>query len=62
MGIKLSSYLPISPDLNPIEHKWAQAKSLRRKHNYDIFKHHISQLFYPDLVMGVLKNAKSQQI
>jgi transposase len=25
-------YLPsYSPDLNPIEHKWAQAKSLRRK-------------------------------
>ena len=22
---------PYSPDLNPIEHKWAQAKSLRRK-------------------------------
>jgi transposase len=25
-------YLPVySPDLNPIEHKWAQAKSIRRK-------------------------------
>ena len=24
---------PYSPDLNPIEHKWAQAKSLRRKKN-----------------------------
>lgn len=25
-------YLPAySPDLNPIEHKWAQAKKLRRK-------------------------------
>ena len=25
-------YLPVySPDLNPIEHKWAQAKALRRK-------------------------------
>jgi transposase len=22
---------PYSPDLNPIEHKWAQAKALRRK-------------------------------
>ena len=22
---------PYSPDLNPIEHKWAQAKSIRRK-------------------------------
>ena len=30
-------YLPTySPDLNPIEHKWAQAKSLRRTHNCDI--------------------------
>jgi transposase len=24
---------PYSPDLNPIEHKWAQAKLLRRKYN-----------------------------
>ena len=24
---------PYSPDLNPIEHKWAQAKAIRRKHN-----------------------------
>lgn len=30
-------YLPAySPDLNPIEPKWAQAKSLRRKHSCDI--------------------------
>lgn len=28
---------PYSPDLNPIEHKWAQAKSLRRKHKCDLF-------------------------
>lgn len=27
---------PYSPDLNPIEHKWAQAKALRRKHSCDI--------------------------
>ena len=27
---------PYSPDLNPIEDKWAQAKSLRRKHKCDI--------------------------
>lgn len=30
-------YLPTySPDLNPIEHKWAQAKSIRRKYQCDI--------------------------
>ena len=29
----LLEYMPVySPDLNPIEHKWAQAKALRRKH------------------------------
>ncbi len=27
----LEYLLPYSPDLNPIEHKWAQAKALRRK-------------------------------
>jgi transposase len=27
---------PYSPDLNPIEHKWAQAKSIRKKHKCDI--------------------------
>jgi len=27
---------PYSPDLNPIEHKWAQAKARRRKLNCDI--------------------------
>jgi transposase len=27
---------PYSPDLNPIEHKWAQAKSLRRKYSCDV--------------------------
>jgi transposase len=27
---------PYSPDLNPIEHKWAQAKSLRRTLNCSI--------------------------
>ena len=29
---------PYSPDLNPIEHKWAQAKSIRRKHNCDVLE------------------------
>ncbi|WP_338067556.1 transposase [Candidatus Fukatsuia symbiotica] len=30
-------YLPTySPDLNPTEHKWAQAKALRRKRQCDI--------------------------
>ncbi len=29
-------YLPAySPDLNPIEHKWAQAKAIRRQHRCD---------------------------
>jgi len=34
---------PYSPDLNPIEKKWAQAKSIRRKYGCNIeelFKHH----------------------
>jgi len=30
-------YLPsYSPDLNPIEHKWAQAKAIRKQHHCDI--------------------------
>ena len=35
---------PYSPDLNPIEHKWAQAKSIRRKNQCyinDIFNQKI---------------------
>lgn len=34
---------PYSPDMNPIEHKWAQAKSVRRKWNlkpYELFSNH----------------------
>ncbi|WP_316358945.1 transposase [Candidatus Neptunichlamydia sp. REUL1] len=34
---------PYSPDLNPIEHKWAQAKSKRRKYQCgidELFKEH----------------------
>ncbi len=30
-GCLLEYLPPYSPDLNPIEHKWAQAKALRRK-------------------------------
>ena len=29
---------PYSPDFNPIEHKWAQSKAIRRKHNFSILK------------------------
>jgi hypothetical protein len=32
-GHTLEFLPPYSPDLNPIEHKWAQAKALRRKKN-----------------------------
>ncbi len=35
-GHTLEYLPPYSPDLNPIEHKWAQAKSVRRKHKCDI--------------------------
>ena len=31
-GILLEFLPPYSPDLNPIEHKWAQAKAIRRQH------------------------------
>jgi len=27
---------PYSPDLNPIENKWAQAKAIRRRENCDV--------------------------
>ena len=41
---RLLEYLPVySPDLNPIEHKWAQAKALRRKHRCsaeELFRDH----------------------
>lgn len=35
-GHTLEYLPPYCPDLNPIEHKWAQAKSIRRKHNCSI--------------------------
>ena len=43
-GHKVEFLPPYSPDLNPIEHKWAQAKSIRRKLDcdlIDLFKFHI---------------------
>ncbi len=42
-GFTLEYLPPYSPDLNPIEHKWAQAKSLRRKNKCtidELFKIH----------------------
>ena len=42
-GFTLEYLPPYSPDLNPIEHKWAQAKSIRRKTNctiYELFQTH----------------------
>jgi hypothetical protein len=35
-GHELEFLPPYSPDLNPIEHKWAQAKALRRKHRCSV--------------------------
>ena len=35
-GFTLEYLPPYSPDLNPIEHKWAQAKSLRKTLQCDI--------------------------
>ncbi|MES2354214.1 MAG: transposase [Pseudomonadota bacterium] len=34
-GITLEYLPPYSPDLNPIEKKWAQVKAIRRKHRCD---------------------------
>ena len=42
-GCHLEFLPPYSPDLNPIEHKWAQAKSIRSQHRCsidDLFAHH----------------------
>ena len=36
---------PYSPDLNPIEKKWAQAKNIRKKHRcspYELFKNFVT--------------------
>jgi len=35
-GHNLESLPPYSPDTNPIEHKWARAKALRRRHQCSI--------------------------
>lgn len=34
---------PYSPDLNPIEHKWAQAKSIRRKERCNAYELFLNQ-------------------
>jgi transposase len=36
-GLTLEYLPPYSPDLNPIEKKWAQAKAIRRKHRCDVY-------------------------
>lgn len=44
-GHDLQYLPPYSPDLNPIEHKWAQAKSIRRKLSCDtleLFQYHFT--------------------
>jgi len=49
-AIKMAGHIleylpPYSPDLNPIEHKWAQAKNIRKKLRCDIgdlFKIHLN--------------------
>lgn len=43
-GHTLEYLPPYSPDLNPIEHKWAQAKNIRKKERCnvpDLFKLHL---------------------
>ncbi len=44
-GHKLEFLPPYSPDLNLIEHKWSQAKAIRRKQNcstLEIFQKHLA--------------------
>ena len=43
-GHTLQYLPPYSPDLNPIEHKWAQAKAIRRKTGQST-----QQIFEPEL-------------
>lgn len=43
-GHTLEYLPPYSPDLNPIEHKWAQAKNIRKKERCnvdDLFKRYL---------------------
>ena len=45
---------PYSPDLNPIEHKWAQAKAVRRRYRCgidELFSEHSQYVFYNDLAI-----------
>jgi transposase len=35
-GARVEFLPPYSPDLNPIEHKWAQAKAIRRQHRCSV--------------------------
>ena len=44
-GHKIEFLPPYSPDLNPIENKWAQAKAIRRREHCDVenlFTNHLS--------------------
>ena len=43
-GHKIEFLPPYSPDLNPIEHKWAQAKSIRKKYHSDVFDLFLSHI------------------
>lgn len=40
---------PYSPDLNPIEHKWSEAKSIRRKVRYSVDELFIDHMTYINL-------------
>ena len=40
---------PYSPDLNPIEHKWAQAKAIRRQYRCDVDRLFSDFFEYADL-------------
>ena len=40
---------PYSPDLTPIEHKWAQAKAIRRKERCDVKELFLNEKYYADL-------------